>query len=307
MKKKLLCSFLITSLLSCSGTESIAETIPPDVKKVVTFIFKADKLGKLFLDPKSNRPVPIGTGFFVAAKGELATAPLYQYLVTAKHVLKDSDETYFGKVFLRINKRVGDADFVPLDLTKDGKRLIFTDDSDDSVDIAVVPCRPDSQIFDFKVIPEEMVTTEQSFQTSNIAEGSDIFFAGLYTGYYGSKRNMPIVRFGRVSMIPEDRIQFEPNKPPEQLYMLETQSYGGNSGSPVFFSLGADRTPGTLTIGPADIKLAGIMKGYFGDWSPIKLVQTAPGLPPPAVPAANQNIGIAAVTPAYFLHQIGCF
>jgi hypothetical protein len=81
------------------------------------------------------------------------------------------------------------------------------------------------------------------------------FFAGLFVSYYGEHRNNPIIRFGRVAMLPEDRIPWrtDPSKPVEnvRLYLLETQSYGGNSGAPVFFFLGADRNPGGLVLGPA--------------------------------------------------------
>lgn len=51
----------------------------------------------------------------------------------------------------------------------------------------------------------------------------------------GEHRNNPIVRFGRVALLPEDKIPWQENgKSAEsvELYLLETQSYGGNSGSP---------------------------------------------------------------------------
>jgi hypothetical protein len=52
-----------------------------------------------------------------------------------------------------------------------------------------------------------------------------------------------------------------------QLYLIEIQSYGGNSGSPVFFSLGASeqRAPaGALLLNASPLlKLAGIMRGQI--------------------------------------------
>jgi hypothetical protein len=80
------------------------------------------------------------------------------------------------------------------------------------------------------------------------------------------------------------------------LYLLETQSYGGNSGSPVFFYLGHDRFPGQLVVGPSEIWLAGVMRGTFLNGSPIQFLQS----PTATIPFSTQNIGIAAVTPSFF-------
>jgi hypothetical protein len=105
-------------------------------------------------------------------------------------------------------------------------------------------------------------------------------------------------------MLPEDRITWQENGQPPQvveLYLVETQSYGGNSGSPVFFLFGADRNPGSIIIGPSVLKLAGIMRGSFNESRLIGFVQPA-AVPP--IPVSSQNIGIAAVTPAHLLHEI---
>ena len=118
--------------------------------------------------------------------------------------------------------------------------------------------------------------------------------------------NFPVVRFGRVAMLPDERIPWSNDaaKPPalERLYLVETQSYGGNSGSPVFFFLGADRVSGSLTLGPPVIVLAGIMKGRFNDVSPpiIGFVQ----VPTASVPVFGQNIGIACAILTYLLLEI---
>jgi hypothetical protein len=77
-------------------------------------------------------------------------------------------------------------------------------------------------------------------------------------------------------------------------------SFGGNSGSPVFFSQGADRQPGSIILGPPEITLAGVMRGNFNEARVGGLVQT----PNAVLPVVAQNIGIAAVTPAYLLRDI---
>ena len=87
-----------------------------------------------------------------------------------------------------------------------------------------------------------------------------------------------------------------------EIYLIEAQSYGGNSGSPVFFFLGSDRMKNVGTIvGPPIIMLAGVMSGRFNESSPIiGYMQSPTNLSPVTIP----NIGIAAVAPAYLLHKI---
>jgi len=82
------------------------------------------------------------------------------------------------------------------------------------------------------------------------------------------------------------------------LYLIESASFGGNSGSPVFFHLGVDRQPRSIIVGPPVIKIAGVMKGSFQEARLVKLFETA------NAPGVESNIGISAVIPAYNLHEL---
>jgi hypothetical protein len=280
-----------------------ADAIPANYKKAVTFIFLADSQGQLKRD-NNGHPIAWGTGFFVSVPSDDAKG-VYGYLVTAKHVLRDEKGNDFDRVYIRLNKKQGDAEFVPLDLVANGKRSVYIH-PEQSVDISVVPAWPKESIFDFVVVPSEMLSTKLTFDEFNIAEGTDVFFVGLFSTYYGEHKNNPIIRFGHVAMLPDDPITWidYEGQPAQhaQLYLVETGSYGGNSGSPVFFWLGPDRSPkqGYL-LGSYVIKFAGVMRGKFNDISP-KVIQlqspTATNL------VTLPNVGIAAVTPSYFLHDI---
>jgi hypothetical protein len=305
MIRKILFAALFSPLLVLSSIAT-AQTIQPEIKKVVTFIFPADPQGELLRDPKTHDPVPYGTGFFVGVQSDDKKLT-YSYLVTAKHVLKDEKGNDFARIYLRLNTLKGDAQFVPLDLLPSGQKVVHVH-PDPTVDIAVVPALPSQAMFDFKVIPDDMLSTKETFNEFKIAEGSEVFFLGLFTTYYGEHKNVPIFRFGRVAMFPDDPIAWinyagQPEQKAE-LYLIETQSYGGNSGSPVFFALGsAERAPpGVLLLNASPLlKLAGIMRGRFNDTHPaLGLLQTPTGSTPVTLP----NIGIAAVTPSYFLHDI---
>ena len=150
-------------------------------------------------------------------------------------------------------------------------RTVFTH-GDPSVDIAVIPFLPDQKKFDFKVLPEDLITTKDVYKSLKIREGSDIFFTGLFTPYPGAEKNYPVVRFGRVALVTDEKIEWKGKR--MHLYLIEAGSYGGNSGAPVFFYLGSDREPGSLMVGSPILKLAGVMQGTFLDVQEVKIIET---------------------------------
>jgi hypothetical protein len=290
--------FVLATIVSLGAIR--AAPVPPDMPKIVTFIFLADAAGNVAKDD-TGKPIPYGTGFFVGVKiadGKQAVT----YLVTAKHVLKDEQGRELKRVYLRLNSKNGDPTFAALDLTDNGVPRVYTH-SDPTVDLAVVPVRLDENTIDFKIMLDDLLTTKESFTELKISEGSDVFFIGLFASFYGQHKNFPIARFGRVAMVVGEKIPWQdrPSEPIQEadLYLLETQSYGGNSGSPVFFSLGIDRVPGQISLG-TEVRLAGVMRGTFLNGSPIQFRQT----PTAVIPFSTQNIGIAAVTPSYLLREI---
>jgi len=97
-------------------------------------------------------------------------------------------------------------------------------------------------------------------------------------------------------MITDEKIKFVDYE--ADLYLVETGSFGGNSGSPVFFYLGSDRKPGALILGPPILKLAGVMSGTFLDVQPVRAVETA------KIDVASSSMGVAAVVPAYKVLEI---
>jgi hypothetical protein len=289
---------LLALILLLLGAPGIAATIPSDMKKVAIFIFLADEKGELRREPKTNEPMAIGTGFFMTVKDERVESRFHGYFVTAKHVLTNASGGFFPRVYVRLNKIVGDSEYIPLDLVNRGVNLVLTS-PDKTVDIAVVPALPDPKTHELRTVPDKMLTTKETFPQLRLSEGSDMFYPGLFTAHYKERRSNPILRFGRVAMLPEERIKFTTNsKLPSdnaELFLLESHSCGGTSGAPVFIMAGAG-----LVVGGPDIKLAGVMKGFFNDRSPADFAQapTAQGL------VAFQNNGIAAVTPSYLLHSI---
>ena len=289
---------LILIVLILPALRAFAATpIDPDVKKIVAFIFTS----------KDNvNATPSGTGFFVSVQDTENPSIIYGYLVTAAHVLQDQAGNYHPRVWLRMNSVKGGTDLIAVDLITGGppfrpesKTVFFHDDP--SVDLAVIPLFPDQTTLDYKLLPAEtfLPKSKGEFGELKISEGSDVFFTGLFTGFIGVNKNYPIVRFGHVALISDEPIPWgEGHKPPTptELYLIESTSFGGNSGSPMFFFLGSDRVPGSLVVGAPILKLAGVVKGRFNE-AALPSNNSASAIP-------FENVGISAVVPSYLLYGV---
>jgi hypothetical protein len=237
--------------LALVAVPAFAMPAPPEVAKTIVFIFLADDQGNVRLANDGITPWVNGTGFFVSVPNENGPG-IYGYLVTAKHVLQDERGNYYKQIIVRINDKSKGAPLLRLDLHPSGQdRNVFAH-PDSNVDIAVIPGLPDVNAYDFLTLPLSVIKSKEDFLKTKIGPGSDVFFAGLFVPHYGAESNVPIFRFGRVAMLPTECVQWKEQSKPQQcveLYLLEAMSFGGNSGSPVFFSLGMDRELGQFYNG----------------------------------------------------------
>jgi Trypsin-like peptidase domain len=236
----------------------------------------------------------LGTGFFTGVKVE-GQDRYFMYLVTAKHVLTDdSTGKIQGNALIRLNKHDGTSEFIHLGTTLDKQDVVFTSPDNAHVDLVVIPVFLDQAKYDFMFVSDDTVLTKDTMKQLEISEGDDVFFTGLFLPYLGQGRNYPIVRSGKVALITEEKIPWrtDVNKPTDmaELLLVETQSFGGNSGSPVFVTV--------PSAGRTNLRLIGVMKGTFEQNRPVEAIQNT------AVSVAKQNLGIAAVIPAYLLHDI---
>ncbi len=133
-------------------------------------------------------------------------------------------------MFIRINKRSGGSDMIEVPLRGD-RALSVVEHRDETVDVAILPMLPRPDVYEIRTIPEDMIITKERFKQDQIGEGDEVFFTGLFTPFYGSDRNFSIVRFGRVAMLKDERIPWQGKA--LDLYLIECQSFGGNSGSHV--------------------------------------------------------------------------
>lgn len=287
MSRAALVAISLSLLAAASPVASAADAVPPIIKDVVTFVFAPGDKGTY---------LPLGTAFFVGIEEERPHRG-FGYLVTAKHVLQDRTRRLLPSVFIRLNKKAGGAEIIEIPLAgRDAPPVYQHPDQD--VDLAVIPMLPNQDRYSFKFIPQDMLVTRERFQEARIREGDGVFFAGLFWQFVGERRNYPMIRFGHVGLVTDERIPWRGPSGTDllELFLIEAQASPGNSGAPVFVHAGGEREPGNTE--PSGLLLAGVIKGVFLD---PKTVMGAGKDPPPLVP---ENMGVTAVVPAYRLHDI---
>ena len=277
----------LAAVTCVSKTFVLASEVPKEIKKVVGFVF-------LPVDHDGLRAR--GTGFFVDVPSEADSSRIVRYIVTAKHVFTNGDEgPWFSKVVIRVNKNAGGVDELPLNLVAEGPHKNVFASTDTTIDIAVATICSDMSRDDVVSFPVDQLTRQEDLPKLHIAEGTEVFFVGMFAAHIGAARNYPIVRFGHMALLSDEKVMW--NSIPADVYLIESGSYGGNSGSPVFFYRGEPRADGSITIDYPNLRLAGVMMGTFLDLQPLQ------NWPSDDVLSKASN-GIAGVAPSYHVREI---
>lgn len=74
---------------------------------------------------------------------------------------------------------------------------------------------------------------EADIEAHAIGIGDEVLMVGLFTKRYGYRKNIPIVRGGIISAMPEEPIEDQETGNLYDAYLIEIRSIGGLSGSPV--------------------------------------------------------------------------
>ncbi len=273
-------ALILLCLILVYGISRTILAIPSEVKKAVAFIYTFEEKKKMTKG---------ATGFFIGEQTSQSPEHYRVYLVTAKHVVQTDDlKSFLPEISVRLNTLDGGSDLfkVPLIFTGANQNVFLHPDP--TVDLAVIPLLPDKTKYDFGFLEQDLLTTKEDFEKLNISEGADVFFTGLFIPYMGVNRIYPIVRFGKVALIPDERVMVNGEK--KEVYLIEAGAYSGSSGSPVFVNTEEDSSDSPR-------KLIGIISNHFIDRLPVSPTQTDRS-------AVVANIGIAIIEPAYKLQEI---
>lgn len=275
----------LTIFLFLTGNLIYCQAVPEIVKKVVGFIYTSE-------DQKQFNPQ--GTGFFVSLVDEVSKKGNI-YFATAKHVIQ-TDSTQLDTIYVRVNDRNGTSKYVRIELIREGLQKNVFFHQDEAVDLAVITEIPNTQEFEYKWLSSDLILLKDNSDGLRVHEGAEVYFTGMFTSYTGESQIYPIMRFGRVALVTEEKVSW--NKKLRDLYLVEATTYWGNSGSPVFFILDVFEEDGITPTWMKRVKFAGVMSGFFGQKVPLTYIETG------VVPTSVTNLGIAAVVPSYLLEEI---
>lgn len=250
-------------LLVALSVSAMAQNIE-DIKKCVGFVFGdvhvKNSDGSLLKDEHGNLVVlemPLGTAFLVGIPDKRGGDDYgFGYLVTAKHVLRDVDDSYLRTIKVRFNLIHPDHNsslgFAEIPVSNQAGQLLWFDDAEHPEnDVALVPFLPNKEKADYKVISTTMFTDAELLKVRNVSEGDSVYLVGLMPQYYGEKKNYPVVRRGSLALLTDELIQTGPNTK-QSAYLAEMASWPGNSGAPVFLNLAGFRN-GSIHVWVIDL------------------------------------------------------
>lgn len=207
-------------IISVSAWKTLVGDMRTDnaLRDTVVAIGLVDEGGKFIL---------CGTGFVVC---NAIDDEVYQFIVSAKHVVRPIiDKFGAGAVGIRINTRDGDAAILKLP--------DWLDHPADRVDLSVCPAGISREAFAIKMLDTEgdLPLTQEKIDEADIGIGEEVAIVGMFIQRPGEKKNLPIVRGGIISAMPEEEIRTQYGR--HEAYLIETRSFDGLSGSPVFVQL----------------------------------------------------------------------
>jgi hypothetical protein len=195
----------------------------------------------------------------------------FDHLVTAKHVISGLLSRGHD-IWLRVNLTNGKGGALKLD----GREFRFHPNAEqDPTDVAVCPIShllKDDETgataeIDYAPLAlngEGSFVPDALFCERYIGPGGEIAIIGLFSSHHGEERNIPIVRVGNISMIPEVPVKTKLGF--LKAYLVEARSIAGLSGSPVFCvpNLGLELAHGMVRKpNVKGLALLGLMHGHF--------------------------------------------
>ena len=263
--------------------------VDPDVLKCVMFLAEErEQNGGAF------KIVPVATAFVVRLKENDLT---WKYLVTARHVIEGAKD----ELYVRANLKTGSHKEFPIKKA-DWYRH---DDADVACTEFYMPDRDPMELDYVSTPTEQFISDKYEFTFDPLPQGAaepvglgdDLVFIGLFVEHAGKERNLPIVRLGNIAAMPTEAVSVARNGGTSSFsqlaYLAECKSWGGVSGSPVFW---------TQQYGRQSVYLTGLL-GLISSHYDIKTnAETAGDIVGTITTPINS--GIAVVTPAHFVNEL---
>lgn len=260
-----------------------AEPIPENVNKSIAYLVK----------PGLDNNKPIGTGFFIGYKYSGQSDKIYVFLVTAKHVLFDNKGKPHSRLLLRMNEK---STSQAKDFNIVNSNAWFFHKDAMSVDIAVQPLLPKDS--DFLIISSKDFITKDLIINKKIGIGDEVFYSGLLSYHSGREKIAPIVRFGRLALVTDEK-----TIDGKYYHFIDAGNTPGHSGSPVFLWATPTRTSSGIVVGPRIFGLYGIVSAVLEYNKQLQVTVPKP-TGQKLIPIDSRSGGITAIIPVKYLVEI---
>ncbi len=127
-----------------------------------------------------------GTGFIVRLASNVV--PWYDYAITNRHNIE------LGARFVRVNTHDKTK---PIEIFEGDWECSTTDD------IAACELPFHRAHYDYQPILVEHFVAKETVRDLSIGLGDDLFMVGRFINHDGKERNIPVLRFGTIAMMPE--------------------------------------------------------------------------------------------------------
>ena len=142
----------------------------------------------------------------------------------------------------------------------------------------------------FLQFPTSLFLTSAEFKSNRIVEGDSVLFTGVFIQFLGQVKLEPIVREGKIAMIPDEPVPTTLRSLGD-IYLVDAHVFGGNSGSPMLVNLAGQRDSGL--VAGMNYHLLGLVSGYMQESSDFNLQAVAS-----YAGTVIANSGVAIVVPA---------
>jgi hypothetical protein len=282
-----------TPMQPASAAVPVQPSLVESMKRTVVF-FQANCLE---LDGQGKQVLKsyVGTAFLLALADPRLNGGAFTYLVTNRHVAQPGIENgrpcqptaYFLRADTKVPNQVGSYSTIE-QVSPGGLAWAFP--ADPSVDIAIAPIGVDAGKLDVIFLPSTLLLSNADVAQDKVEEGDSVLFTGLFVQMVGQTHSEPIVREGKIAMMPKEQIQTTLHALGD-IYLVDCHVFGGNSGSPMFINLAGQRQGG-LTLG-VNYKLFGVVSGYVKETENFELQTVAA-----YAGTVDANSGVAIVVPA---------
>jgi len=151
------------------------------------------------------------------------------------------------------------------------------------------------------VISHLLFCNQEHIRKYNIGPGDEVFMTGRFVNHEGRQKNLPMVRFGNISMVPLEPVETERGLL-QECFLIEVRSLPGYSGSPVFLN------PLPIVWGDVrrdynvPLRLLGIDFAHLPHES--RVIDQKTKKPVDDKWIVKENSGIAGVVPAWKLAEL---